>query len=72
MVVSKVMYVVGALAISYVCSKILKVFEKKDEDRGLNFIEDILFRIRFICSIPGTFTFGLLLDYFVDSERKDR
>lgn len=71
MVVSNVMYLVGVLAVSYVCSKVLKVFEKKDRDRGLNFIEDILFRILFLCSIPGACTIGLLLDYFVDSSGKD-
>lgn len=68
MFVSKVMYAIGFLAVSYLCGRICRVFEDK-EAADLNFFTRTLCRFLVLCALPGYLLVGWWLDYFIDGDK---
>lgn len=69
MVFSKVMYVIGFFAVSYLCGRVFRIFEDADL-ADLNFFTRTLCRFLLLAAMPAYLTFGLLLDSIFDNRDK--
>lgn len=58
MTFENIKYAIAFLAFSYVCYRLCRLLELKDEERGLSRLERVLFAILFNVGFPGGFLLG--------------
>ena len=71
MFVSKLLYFLGAIALSYLCGRIVRMFERNDAVE-LNFFTKTLCSFLTLAAIPGYLLVGWWLDSFIDSSDDGR